>query len=301
MAKKRSVIPFPDLAGKSLLDVGCDHGYWCQLGLDDGAVRILGLDRGRDGIDLVARNRDVLRACNFERIDLGRQWFDYGRFDVTLCLSMYHHVFQNAGDHLPIWFWLWRHTGGELLWENPTGVDDDVVKLNVTRPGYNRQAITDAAFRYFDVEFIGQGHVATREVWRCAPKWRADITWRGGTTTGGGGASRAFQFADGRRMGEIEAALGFRPYPGTLNLWLDHPFCWSKDYYRVELTEARDRANLQGEWAPRWCRFYPVKVEGIPAFAMRFEGESYDEKYVELISSRRLRDHIGERVLLCSS
>lgn len=298
MALKRKAIPLPDLTGKSVLDVGCDHGYWCWLAADLGARRVLGLDRNRDAMDLIWRNlseakqRKIAGVCDFANTNLGMQWHDFGKFDVVFCFSMYHHVYENCGDHLAVWFWLWRHTKTELLWEGPVGIDDAVVRINVTKP-YNRDDILRAAHTYFDIEEVGPAlHVDTREVWRCKPRKLAQIHWRGELTSGGGGASKAFAFADNRRIKEIAAILGMTPFPGTLNIRLNHPFGFLRDCYRAPLLETLDRTNLNAEWQPRWARFYPIVVNEIDVHAIRFEGESYPTNYLEVIAPERLRDKI---------
>lgn len=304
MALKRKAIPLPDLAGKSVLDVGCDHGYWCWLAADLDAQSVVGLDRNRDGLSLIDWN--IKKAIEtgragtftFEQVNVGKQWREFGKHDVVFCFSMYHHIFENCGDHRAIWFWLWRHTGEELLWENPTGADDPVVRINVSKPGYDLDAILDAAELYFDVEPIGPAlHVKTREVWRCIPKKMPLIPHRGRMTSGGGGASKAFTHADNRRINEIESILGVRMLPGTLNLNLDLPFTWHRDYYRAQLLETVDRSNLNADWKPRWARFYPITVNGIEAHAIRFEGETYRDNYLEVISVKRLRDAIEGEVV----
>lgn len=294
MALKEKLIPLPDLFGKTVLDVGCDHGHWCWLALDRGARSVLGLDRNRDGIDLIGRNLATGRG-DFKQVNIGKQWHDFGKFDVVFCFSMYHHIYENCQDHLPIWFWLWRHTRTELLWENPTGTDDPVVRLNVTGC-YQRDDILRAAHTYFDIEEIGPGHVKTREVWRCRPRKLPSIHRSGDVTSGGGGASKAFAYANSRRIKEITEILGDQPFPGTLNAKLDHRFGWERDYYRAQILDVVERPGLDGEWKPRWMRFYPVIVNDTEAHAIRFEGENYAPNYVEFIASDRLRDKITESV-----
>lgn len=302
MAAKEKAVPLPDLKGKSVLDVGCDHGHWCWLAASRGARLVLGIDRGRSvggkHVDLAALNRkEAADCCVFRNFNMGKQWPDLaGPFDVVFCFSMYHHWYESCGDHRAIWYWLWRHTREELLWENPVGPDDAVVRINVTKP-YNRDDILKAAELYFDVEYVGPAlHVNTREVWRCKPRQMAEIHWRGKLCSGGGGATIAFAHNNNRRSAEIAAILGEWPFPGTLNARLDHPFGWDRDYYRAEILDVVDRANLNAEWKPRWARFYPVMANGIDAYAFRFEGENYKTNYLELIAPVRLRDSIEESV-----
>lgn len=291
MAVKFAAVPLPDLTGRTVLDVGCDHGAWCWRALELGAAEVLGLDRGRavrgEGfVDLAARNaaRGV-RQARFARFEFGTQWHSFGRFDVVLLLNVYHHAYQACGDHLPLWFWLHRHCAGELLVELPLSTADGVVVETVTRP-YVAAEIRAAADVYFDIEDVGAGWVPTRRVWRCRPRQRAPERWTGAAVVGAGGASAAFEHADGRRMDEIERALGVRCLPGSLNVRMDRPFDWDRDYYRAELLDVVNRGDgLGGQWAPRPCRFYPLG----DAFAMRFEGESYAPEFLELIAPRRLR------------
>jgi SAM-dependent methyltransferase len=305
MALKEKAIPLPDLAGKTVLDVGCDHGHWCWLAAERGAKEVFGLDRGRkvNGIITNLAKRNVTIAaerqlpCFFDQIDLGRQWKQYGAFDVVFCFSMYHHVYENCRDHEAIWHWLWRHTYGELLWENPTGIEDPVVRMNV-KHRYVREEILAAAERYFDVELIGPAmHVPTREVWRCKPLPLVPIRRRGTVSSGAGGAAPAFEYAGGRRIEEIERALGVRCVPGSLNVRLDQPFSWDTRYFRTLILDVKDRkAGLDSEWQPRWARFYPVTIGSQDVFVFRFEGENYDEAFVELIADRRLRDIVTARI-----
>lgn len=316
MAAKRYAISFPEFRGKRVLDVGTDFGCWAFQANEQGAAFVLGLDRGREirGVgmtDLVAMNnakveREGRENIRFESINLGRSWRDFGHFDVVLVMSVYHHVYEGCGDHRAVWTWLARHcsVGGVVIFEGPVDDSDPVVRRNVSdanRVGFTRDAILDAASGYFDATYVGPAvHEPTREVWtfRRWPPVRLEI---GATIRpGAGGASTAFDYASGRRCREIERVLGFVPVPGSLNLVCDEPFDWSRGYVRAQVLDVADRTiGLHGEWIERWARFYPVTVNGIDAWAFRFEGERYPETFVELIAPVRLRDCIsGERVTL---
>jgi 2-polyprenyl-3-methyl-5-hydroxy-6-metoxy-1,4-benzoquinol methylase len=320
MALKRAAVRLPDLAGKRVLDVGCDHGWWCFLAAEQGASAVLGLDRNREvrgrGLqNLVAQNTAIAgadpryRVCAFERIDLGRQWHNFGDdwFDMVLVMSVYHHVFASCGDHAAIWFWLARHCSpaGDVIFEGPVDDSDPVVRANVPyahRVGFTREAILAAAGVYFEPELVGPAlHEPTREVWRFRRRQRPERLTRARVQVGAGGATRAFEYRDGRRIYEIEAALGVRPWPGSLNLRLEGPFDWDDGYYRVQILDVVERGKgLDVEWTPRWARFYPLAVDGLPAHAFRFEGEAYDDRFMELIAPMRLRDRLsGPEVTLC--
>jgi 2-polyprenyl-3-methyl-5-hydroxy-6-metoxy-1,4-benzoquinol methylase len=307
MAAKLAAVPLPHLMGKSVLDVGTDMGYWAFLAASKGAARVLGLDRNREvrgvgHVDLVELNRR--RAADegrpnvgFEHINLGKQWREFGKFDVVFCLSMYHHFYENCGDHAAVWFWLSRHCKGQVLWEGPMDDTDPVVQRNVSdenRASFSREEILDAASQYFDAERIGPAlHEPTREVWRFGPKVREIEMLSTEVVSGAGGATPAFLYDQGRRIDEIEYALGFKPYPGSLNLRLAEPFDFDSGYYRSQILDVVDRsAGLESKWAPRWARFYPLIIDGEQAWAFRFEGEKYATNFLELLAPIRLRDKV---------
>jgi len=301
MAQKREAIPLPDLEGKSVLDVGCDTRYWCDLALKLGASRVVGIDRGR-----VMRDGEFINLAD-HTMDLGKQYHNLGQFDVIFMFSMYHHAFQSAGDHLPIWYWLWRHMKpwGELLWENPVSTDDPVVKKDVAedyQSYYSWEEIRFAASYFFKREYIGSAiHSPTREVYRFLPKTKAIPvrSRKGVVVNGAGGATKAFLYNDGRRGLEIQTTLGVYPFPGSLNVMCDELFWYGMWYYRAQISDVKDRrAGLDSEWGPRWARFYPVSVNGLDAWAFRFEGETYPDNFVELISQDRLRDKLQSEVTL---
>lgn len=315
MAAKLKAIPLPaDLSGMSVLDVGCDHGFWCELAANRGASYVLGVDRGREVrgrgfVDLAVENGERIfpPQCSFMHMEVGRQWRTLGRFDLVLVLSVYHHVYEQAGgDHHAVWYWLRRQMAddGVLLWEGPTGPEDSVVARNVSaanHAAYNREMILAAARRWFDVEIIGPAlHEPTREVWRCKPRPYTSAAMAATMRSGAGGATLAFQYADGRRIDELTAVLGFEPFPGSLNLHTEAPFEWSQGYFRSQILDVVDRkAGLASRWAARWTRFYPVEISGVPAVAFRFEGERYSNHLVELIAGTRLRSSIpGPGVML---
>lgn len=315
MALKAQALPPLDFSGKDVLDVGCDHGFWSFTAARAGARCVVGLDRGRmvrgqGFVDLVAQNKataaadPALQGCDFRRIDLGKQWHSFGWFDLILVMSVYHHVYQQCANHHAIWFWLHHHCNmeGEVIFEGPTDDSDPVVRANVeaaNQAQFNADAILAAAQEYFEVEYHGPAlHEPTRSVYRCVAKPRQVKLTDAHMIDGAGGASKAFECHGGRRMAEIETIFGFRPVPGTLNLRLSGPFDWDRGYFRAQIFDAVDRAvGFDGEWAPRWMRFYPLKIDGLYAIALRFEGEKYDTRFMEVIAPERLRDRlVGPRV-----
>jgi len=171
MSAKLKAIPLPFMLGRRVLDVGCDAGFFSFLAAERGASEVVGLDRNRHVkgvgyVDLVALNRkraedEGRRNVRFEHIDVGKQWHEFGQFEVVFLFSLYHHIYECAGgDHRPIWFWLWRHCSSNavVIWENPTDCSDPVVRANVSvshQANFTRDAILRAAGEYFEAEFIG--------------------------------------------------------------------------------------------------------------------------------------------------
>jgi CTP-dependent riboflavin kinase len=310
MELKRQAVPLPNLEGRRVLDVGTDMGAWAWLAADAGASDVLGLDRNRTvreygPVDLISLNRDYAAltgrdgVCRFMQTNLGKQWTEFGQFDVVLMLSMYHHVHEQCGDHRPIWFWLSRHCAfdGEVIWEGPVSDADPVVRANVSeenRKGYTLDKILQAASRYFTAERVGAAlHEPTREVWRFVPTFRPRWSARGSIVSGAGGAAAAFNYRDGRRVKEIAAVLGWPPFPGSLNVLLSEPFDWESGYYRARILDVSQRGRgLDVEWLPRWARLYPLTIDGVYGCAFRFEGEGYRENFVEVIAPQRLRDTV---------
>lgn len=296
---------FPeDLSGKSVLDVGCDMGFWSFLCSSRGASKVLGLDRGRDVkgygyVDLPEFNKSRSNGtvCSFEKINLGMMWHEYGKFDLVLLMSLYHHIFNQCGKHDPIWYWLSNHVREKLIWENPTDSTDSVVRMNVENhliPAYNKKAILESASRYFDYEYIGPAeHEPTRSVYLFTPKKKESSFWMGRVVSGAGGASKAFSHKNNNRINQIKKAIGIECFPGSLNVVLENPFQWDKGYYRAKISDVADRsAGLDSMWVSRWARFYPLLIDGMKAYAFRFEGEKYPSHFIEIISDKRLRDHV---------
>lgn len=302
MAKKLKAIPFPDLTGKSVIDIGCDMRFWCDFAKERGASEVVGVDRGRE-----ARGQHINMADY--QMDLGKQWHQVGKFDVALMFSMYHHAYQSAGgDHKSVFFWAWQQlkAGGLLIWENPVDTRDVVANRNIApeyHENYNLTAILDAACELFEPEYIGPAeHEPHRLVFHFHARGKPYMGKKVKAVKGAGGASKAFAYADNRRAKEIEHILGFKPYPGSLNLIGERSINWWSRYYRAKVLDVVDRSQgLDGEWAERWARFYPVTLRGqkdVEAFAFRFEGDSYPLNFFELISPVRLREDTDEYRLI---
>ena len=116
---------------------------------------------------------------------------------------------------------------------------------------------------------------------------------------GGAGASKAFVHERCRRMLELQSLLGFLPFPGTLNLKLDRDFDFAAPHIQADILDrTRKGRNFDHPWAPRPCKLWPMKIDGRPCWAIRFDDKKYKFNFAEIISDVRLREFIGETVRL---
>lgn len=302
----------PDFDGKTVLDIGCDFGFWSFLASERGAKEVHGIDRSRKvgsmgWIDIPALNSEIAerftlhRNTKFSHFEAGKQYEVFPE-DIVLCMSLYHHIFTNTGgDHESIWWWLWKNTKETLIWENPVDNRDRVVQMNMPpqiHDRYTYDQLIEAAEKYFTIEDERPAlHEPYRFVWRLTPKAVDKREYNGLVYHGAGGASKAFEYENGRRIEEIKEAIGITPVPGSMNCLTDKVFHFEDRYFRTQIHDVVDRSKgLESEWALRPVRFYPVLVDGIQAYAMRFEGERYPTNMVELISDTRLRLHVSDEI-----
>lgn len=117
--------------------------------------------------------------------------------------------------------------------------------------------------------------------------------YQGRLVRGAGGASMAALHNGGARLDEYESVLGFRPYPGTLNLMLDRNFRWDEPCLRVvTLDVERRKQGPNTPWVPKPASVYRVDVGGHDAVIFRHDNERYRLNFVEVLAPIRLRDVI---------
>jgi SAM-dependent methyltransferase len=81
-----------DLTGKSFLDVGCHHGYYCFEALARGASRVVGLDLSPGAVRAARQLADCRgQDVRFDRLDVAAERIDE-TFDYVLCLNVLHHT-----------------------------------------------------------------------------------------------------------------------------------------------------------------------------------------------------------------
>lgn len=85
------------LAGKRVLDLGCNAGFWSLSAVRAGCDYVLGIDDRRMNVDqasFVFEVKEIERdRYDFVKGDLFEVDFrEFGSFDVVLCLGLLHHV-----------------------------------------------------------------------------------------------------------------------------------------------------------------------------------------------------------------
>lgn len=122
---KLAALQLPDLTGKTVLDLGCNEGFFCFAALQSGATFVTGIDRNANHI-ASAKRRAVELALEDRTLFLNTSWDDIpaGRFDTVLLLSALHYakdqmlLLDRIADLL--------NPGGLLILE--AGVDDSTAQ-----------------------------------------------------------------------------------------------------------------------------------------------------------------------------
>lgn len=110
---------FPDLHGKTVLDLGCGYGWHCKFSAENGARAVLGIDQSRKMIaEAQRRNADSrieYRVCGIREYDYPAE-----RFDLVISNLALHYV----EDLDPVYRAVYKtlRDGGRFLFniEHPT-------------------------------------------------------------------------------------------------------------------------------------------------------------------------------------
>lgn len=80
-------------SGKTLLDVGCHHGYFCLEAARRGANSAVGLDAFEENVTVARTLADGLANVEYVEADF-ESWESEQQFDVVLCLNVLHHMYD---------------------------------------------------------------------------------------------------------------------------------------------------------------------------------------------------------------
>lgn len=82
---------FPELRGKSVLDLGCGYGWHCKYAADQGAETVLGLDASERMI-AEARARNAHPRVRYEVQALDEYSYPGEAYDLVICNLVLHYV-----------------------------------------------------------------------------------------------------------------------------------------------------------------------------------------------------------------
>jgi len=90
--KTAEIVFHQDVRGKSVLDVGCDIGYFCFEAVKRGAKKVVGVDVDPYRITVAKKLAKYLNApVEFRVMDIEKQEFNE-EFDIVICLNVLHHL-----------------------------------------------------------------------------------------------------------------------------------------------------------------------------------------------------------------
>ena len=102
----------PDVAGKSVLDLGCGYGWHCRYFAENGASRVLGIDLSERML-AEARSRENPPAIEYRRAAMEELDFPAESFDLVFSSLAFHYVRDFVPLAANIARWLKR--GGALV------------------------------------------------------------------------------------------------------------------------------------------------------------------------------------------
>ena len=143
----------PALKGRSVLDVGCNTGYFCGWAAFQGAESVRGVDCDPGAI---AQAKNFFPKCSFSCLP----WQDIGpeTYDVVLCLSVIHH----ADDQKQLVDALMQRVrpGGLLVLELGIAPGDDEsfvqVKRSIDTKLFPTKTMLDTMLREYAPKRIGE-------------------------------------------------------------------------------------------------------------------------------------------------
>ncbi|MGK3113359.1 class I SAM-dependent methyltransferase [Candidatus Pantoea formicae] len=91
---------FVDFKGKSVLDIGCNTGYFMFSVLDEGANQITGYEGKKSCVNFIMQAKPY--CSHPEKIHVLNEYYDFsnagGTYDVCLLLNVLHHLGDDFGD-----------------------------------------------------------------------------------------------------------------------------------------------------------------------------------------------------------
>lgn len=116
--------------GKTILDIGCCHGFYSIKAVYEGAEYALGVDNhepflsiGREAIDFLGCN------VEFKMMNVLKEKLPDKQFDIVLCLNLVHH-FKNIDQVNYLFDELYKRCNEKMIFEVLTTNKDWEIKKN---------------------------------------------------------------------------------------------------------------------------------------------------------------------------
>ena len=242
-----------NLSGKTVLDIGCNEGFFCGVAASRGAARVIGLDSAQPALDF-ARAQYPHPSIEW----LNQRWdtLPQGKFDLILWTSGMHyepdpaHVLDMIADRLA--------PGGLFVLEcgvSQVGTQEMVLvhrqgdsRWIPTEEFLTRQLLRRFAYRQVAAPELPQGDPIRRAVYHCRAHQPLVLLVRGPAHHDKLSFARQFAPAATKVMNIdpfVYRILVADHAQGALGQFIKTNF---KDYDLTSLYEGIDRAGLTGEY-----------------------------------------------------
>jgi hypothetical protein len=209
------------LNGKSVLDIACNEGFFCQEAWRRGAARVVGLDRHAD---FIARARARDSATEYVEMDWTRLSELTETFDVVLLLSALHYAqdpeallrlaFDRVSPNGILLVECGVAPGGKPEWRRIDRPRGDSV-LHPTRAMMSG-VLPDAVMRLLGPSIEQPGDPLPRVVYRATRRKPVVLLVEGDSGTGKSTLTRLL-------LGEGHAGVSLDHMLWTLESWCDEP------------------------------------------------------------------------------
>ena len=179
---KLKCLQLPDLANKSILDIGCNEGFFCFHAMDNGASRVVGIDHSELFIEKAKRRAQKYKdKAMAEKLEFrcGSWWnLPDEKFDIILFLSAVHYEPKQKElfDHLLNYL---TPNGGIVLecgilpyakcHSMKVGRSSDVCRYP-TEPYLLNTLLKSYATKYIGPSVLQAGDPVRRCIYYCFPK-----------------------------------------------------------------------------------------------------------------------------------
>lgn len=168
---------FPkDMTGLSMLDIGCNKGFFCFEAFLRNAEKITGIDVLQNIIRIlneITETSECLSNIEFISGGFSEKLKELGLFDIILFSSSYHYVYTDFLSHDRIFKILSDICKDRVIIELPMERDDNFARSVLEKKcsgealyAYNYHAILNSASKYFgSVRYVANsGFLRTRDI-----------------------------------------------------------------------------------------------------------------------------------------